>query len=309
MRALRSPTAIAVLALPVLAFQACGPERWGDNIIERGRAHSLGGGWVQTYAELGPDGSLAALGVALKEEVLERLPTPMLMIGEILQDSARRGCSDLNGDGEFDAPRECIMDRAEDLALPRELDPDVHRPVEWVSLTWYPQGHDRPSVYNLAHFDVRFHLGSPESFAEIGFGACGVVIDCDAFERATIPVPEPYLPEDYEDVGAALPGLGNHLVDSTLPGLYDFTPFAQSDSAQSLTQAFVYGVFEGHLTFWQVLAGHDYLEGKPAECQPIKQPQAWEVSGFYPTERCVRWVEEKGEFRVSVEGFVYREAT
>ncbi len=285
----------SLVALTALNFQGCRPERSGENLVVRGKAVELGQGSVQSYAELRPDGGLAAIGVAVKERSLERLPSSMKLVLEGVGN-----CSDVDGDGEFDARDECVINHALDVPLPKELERDVHQPVQWVSLTWYPQGHNRPGVYNLAHFDLRLHLMSREASQGIGSGACGMMIACEDFERATMPVPEPYLPEDYVDVGAALPGLGNHLVDSTLPGF--------GEPIQDLTQAFVYGAYDGHLTFWQVLATHSYLEQKPSECAPIKQPREWEISGFYPTQRCVRWVPGRREYTVTLEGFTYRAA-
>jgi len=112
-----------------------------------------------------------------------------------------------------------------------------------------------------------------------------------------MPVPAQYLPVDYVDVEAVLPGLGNHLVDATV----ELVPETQ-------TASFIYGAYEGHLTFWHFMATHEYLKSRPDACAPIKQPAAWEVSGRYPTQRCVRYVEDRGEIRMTLEGFVERVA-
>ena len=47
-----------------------------------------------------------------------------------------------------------------------------------------------------------------------------------------------------------------------------------------------------------------YLAGDPNMCAGIKQPQAWEVAGAYPTKYCIRYLERVGRYTVSLENFV-----
>ena len=44
---------------------------------------------------------------------------------------------------------------------------------------------------------------------------------------------------------------------------------------------------------------------------PIRRqlPHAWERSGWYPTEYCLRYRESRDELITSMEGFVYRHAS
>ncbi len=44
-------------------------------------------------------------------------------------------------------------------------------------------------------------------------------------------------------------------------------------------------------------------------CPPINRPQAWEVAGYYPTRYCFRYLQDEERYAVSIEDFVYREAT
>jgi hypothetical protein len=44
-------------------------------------------------------------------------------------------------------------------------------------------------------------------------------------------------------------------------------------------------------------------------CFPLKLPRAWERSGWYPTEYCLRHRENRDELITSLEGFVYRHAS
>ena len=44
------------------------------------------------------------------------------------------------------------------------------------------------------------------------------------------------------------------------------------------------------------------------KCLPIKQLSAFEVAGYYPTTYCIHYNENKKKYRVSIEGFVFRDA-
>jgi hypothetical protein len=80
---------------------------------------------------------------------------------------------------------------------------------------------------------------------------CGELADCGDFKRATRPVPAQYLPSDYIDVGAVVPRMGNHLLDSQSPELKDSLPFATT---------FIYGAYEGELIFWEPMITLDFLQ-------------------------------------------------
>jgi len=44
-------------------------------------------------------------------------------------------------------------------------------------------------------------------------------------------------------------------------------------------------------------------------CFPLKLPRAWERSGWYPTEYCLRYRENRDELITSMEGFVFKHAS
>jgi hypothetical protein len=67
------------------------------------------------------------------------------------------------------------------------------------------------------HFDFRFHTGDRARVEAIAPGRCGELVDCGDFKVATRTVPARYLPSGYIDVGAVVPRMGNHLLDSQSP--------------------------------------------------------------------------------------------
>ena len=103
-----------------------------------------------------------------------------------------------------------------------------------------------------------------------------------------------------EDVGAAVPDMGNHLIDSKSPELVT--------AGTVFTHTFIFGAYDGHVIFYEPMITQAFLESRPDLCAPIKQPQAWEIEGYYPTTYCIRHLPDEGRFTVSLEDFVHRAA-
>jgi hypothetical protein len=117
--------------------------------------------------------------------------------------------------------------------------------------------------------------------------------------RTTRPVPAPYLPKGYIDVGAVVPRMGNHLLDSQSPELKDSLPFSTT---------FIYGAYDGELIFWEPMITLDMLRKTRDACWSISQPEGFAQAGYYPTQYCIRR-SRTGERTVSLEGFRYSEAS
>ncbi len=134
-------------------------------------------------------------------------------------------------------------------------------------------------------------------------GPCALLINCDDFVTATLPVPSQYLPQDYVDLGAAEVAMGNHLIDLSSP---EFT-------GQPFTHTFIYGAWNADITFYEPMITLDWFQGMANgtianQCWDLKLPQAWKDGGHYPTRYCIRYRHNRQDFTVSLEGFVYREA-
>jgi hypothetical protein len=92
--------------------------------------------------------------------------------------------------------------------------------------------------------------------------------------------------------------MGNHLIDSKSPDLQPNGP--------PFSHTFIYGAYDGRITFLEPMITHAYIASKPSMCAPIKQPQEWELAGSYPTRYCVRYLDRPGRYTISVEDFVQR---
>ncbi|UCG75957.1 MAG: hypothetical protein JSV95_01105 [Gemmatimonadota bacterium] len=302
MPALRVPGAVLTAFLFLGTWLACAPEdgEQGGGSTSAGAAAgqvlfgeplALGGGSARTFVEIDAEGHPTRLGVAFGESMLQSLPT---------EPDGTMPCFDADGDGSLDESAECMLGVQRDLELPAGTPASV--PFRWVGLNWNPEGHPAPAppVYGVPHFDFHFYLPGPEAIAAIRPGPCGFMVDCEVFEHGRAPIPEPYMPVDYIEVGAVAAGEGNHLLDGTSPEL--------GDPPQDFTHTFIYGAHDGHIIFYEPMIAEAFLAGRPDECHPIKQPKAWEVAGDYPTEYCMRYLPAERVYEVSLERFVSREA-
>jgi hypothetical protein len=259
-----------------------------DTSMLQGEAQKLGNGFAQLYVELDGAGAPAALGITFDGGFLEGLPTEP-------NDWSR--CFDKNGNGQID-PHECHGDYELEFALPEELAGVT--PFSWVSVNWNPIGHTPPAppVWAAPHYDFHFYLMPREDVRAIRPGPCSELIDCDDFVRAQMPVPAQYVHADHIDVGAAVNDMGNHLIDSKSPELAPGGP--------PFTHTFIFGAYDGAITFYEPMITLDFLASRPDVCVPIKQPQAFAVEGHYPTTYCIRYVPQQQMFTVSLEDFVHR---
>jgi hypothetical protein len=209
-------------------------------------------------------------------------------------------CFDKNGDGGL-AHGECLGDYQVNLALPAGA-AEAGIPVRWVMVNWNPEGHlpPAPPVWSAPHFDVHFYLVDSAEVNAIRPGPCGEFIDCEDFRTASRPLPPAHHPPGYLDVGAAVPAMGNHLVDSADPEL--------RDPARGFTRTFIYGTWAGRLIFLEPMVSHRFLASKPDQCSELRLPAAYAESGYYPTRYCVRYDAATSEYRISLEGLVRRPA-
>ena len=92
--------------------------------------------------------------------------------------------------------------------------------------------------------------------------------------------------------------MGNHLIDSTSPEF--------GKPPEKFTHTWIFGAYDGHITFYEPMITHEFFMNRPKECVPIKQPQAWEQAGYYPTYYCIRYLHNRDEYTVSLEGLIYR---
>ncbi len=256
-------------------------------------AQTLGKGSAWVYVALDAKGHPLALGVSMTKGALEGLPA---------QPNPTSRCFDKNGNGKIDAPEECLGDYELVFALPQGDATKAVSPFNWVGVNWNPHGHVAPAPppWSEPHFDFHFYIAPREAVMKLRPGTCGELIDCEDFKKATRPVPAKYLHRDHIDVGAAVPAMGNHLINSKAPELAKGGP--------KFTHTFIFGSDDGRISFYEPMITREFLASNPRMCAPIKQPSAWQLAGAYPTKYCIRHSDRTGRHTVSLEGFVERPA-
>jgi hypothetical protein len=300
-----TPRSCLVLLALLLGVSACASEgadeSRSDDLsqsaaaphVYRGTPAELGNGTVGTYVEMDATGNLEAIGVRFTASMLTDIPS---------EPDGTAPCFDANGDGVEDPTTECFVMLRRDLHLPAQTSEET-TPFGYVQFNYNPKGHPPPAppVYAVPHFDFHFYIVGEDAVRALRTGTCGFLMDCELYERARVPVPEPYMPPTYIEVGAAAGGEGNHLLPSTAPEL--------ADPPADFTETFIFGSFDGHITFYEpMIALSEFTEGVD-QCFDIAQAAAWEVAGSYPTKYCIRYLPDEDAYTVSLESFVRREAT
>ncbi len=286
----RSTLLVACVLISVAGCAAA--SRSTDGTAERvlGWSVEMGRGQASSYAELDARSAPRALGVVFSAGALDGLPSSF---------AHPRHCFDRNKDGVVDPASECMQLSEAVIPLPDAVSRRADIPFKWVLLTWNPHGHMPPGVYDVPHFDVHFYMQPIADVFALQTGPCGPeFVRCDQFEIARRPVPANYMHPDFKDVEAVAPAMGNHLVDLTAPEF----------NKQPFTRTWIYGIYDGQVTFYEEMVSGAFLASRPGACFPIKAPPAVGRSGYYPSQACHRHDPRTGETTVSMERFVLREA-
>lgn len=263
-----------------------------------GDKRSMGDGYFQTYTQLKHDDTPWAIGYVFPAATLNNMPTTK---------NDGQNCFDVNGNGTLEEDGsvdlggdlhhdECVAGHQRILDFPEQ---DKIAPFKWALLNYQSHGHSPESVYDKPHFDFHFFIMPFLERNYIRVGPCGLLMNCDDFQTSMIPVTSKYLHQDFISVGAAEARMGDHLVDVTSGEWH----------GQEYTETWIFGNYGGEITFWEPMITVDYLKSHPYTCKDIKLPQAYQESGFYPTQYCMRYLRGRDEYRISLEGFVYREAS
>ena len=158
--------------------------------------------------------------------------------------------------------------------------------INHIDFGWNPKGHEPDAIYTQPHFDVHFYKVSSKDQADV------------------IPGPDPilvlpkFIPVNYVSGVIAVPNMGVHYVDVTAP---EFNGFM-------FEKTFIYGFYQGRMTFFEPMFTRSFLLTKPNFTTPIKQPAAFHKAGYYPTSYRIDFDADKKEYVVALEGLIYHEA-
>lgn len=144
---------------------------------------------------------------------------------------------------------------------------------------WNPHGH--LPFYGAPHFDFHFYWISVEERLAIG------PENSPLFD--VMPA-EMYIPENYMKVPGGVPQMGAHWVDLMAP---EFT-------GGEFTRTMIWGSYDGEFIFVEPMITTEFLLTHPDEVISMSQPDAVQVSGWYPMQYSVVYSENPGKYRVSL---------
>jgi hypothetical protein len=269
----------ASMATSITAFASGSHNNENDRL-------SIGNGYFESFVKTNKSGEPKVIGIKFPESTLENLPEA--------EDTDGSTCFDIDSNDEIDLETECVGGHARTLYFESNLSP-----IKNITINWEPHGHIPADVYDKAHFDFHFYMISDIERKQITTGPCMPgLINCTQLVTAIEPVPAQYVHPDFFNTGLAFSHMGNHYVDGTSPEF----------NGGIFTHTFILGSFASHITFYEPMVSLAYLQSKPDSCHVIKQPDAFEIAGYYPTEYCIRYNNHRKTYTVTLEDFEYQVA-
>ena len=179
-----------------------------------------------------------------------------------------------------------------DLALPTGS-ATAQMPFDHLSFGWNPNGHDPIPIYGLPHFDAHFYL-QPMAAQH------SITLDDPKGDIFPAPnkLPAGYITPPNVVPGRTVPMMGRHWIDPTSP---EYTP------GTAFTHTFVYGTYDGHVTFIEPMLTKAMLVASVNVTKAIPQPTAYEVTGkYFPTTYAIRYDVGTKEYIVSLKDLMMR---
>jgi hypothetical protein len=248
-----------------------------------GPPQRMGQGFARAYVVLNARAGQAPveLGIALDEGALHGLPSGVAM------DAAPLGGSH----SMKHAPENIVV-----LRLPAQSP----APYQFAQLDWNPQGHPPAGVYGAPHFDFHFYRTPIAARDAID------PRDPQFVAKARHLPTGDFVPTDYlvpgDPAEQAVPQMGVHWFDRHAPelqGLFGGTP-------QPFTKTFIYGSWDGEITFYEPMVTRAYLLSRPNVDTPIPVAAQHPEPGWYPTAYRVSYDARAKEYRVALTRLVSR---
>lgn len=180
-----------------------------------------------------------------------------------------------------------------DLALPGSGQATAQMPFDHISFGWNPNGHEPVPIYGIPHFDAHFYLQTM---------TVQHTITLDDPKGDVLPpaamLPTGYITPPNVAPGRTVPMMGRHWVDTSSP---EYTP------GGTFSQTFIYGSYNGHITFIEPMFTKALLVPNVSVDQPIKQPTNYETTGkYFPTRYTIRHDGTTHEYIISMKDMVLR---
>jgi uncharacterized protein len=274
---------VAIFLFLFLGFQARQSAQPGATATIAGEQKPIGNGTVRTWLKVNATTrEPRSIGVTLTERALSGLPAEA---GPPQEGSAKLKLMDGGPDHTFEY----------ELKYPPEA---AETAFSHMGFNWNPQGHGPKGIFTVPHFDVHFYMATPEYRHAI------VVDTQDAdpvhVKTSNLEPPAQFLPPDYQLApNTAEPRMGSHYADVTSSQL----------KSGNFSNIFLIGAHGGNILFWEPMITKQYLETRPTFTATLKLPEAYPVSGYYPTAYSVVYDRSRQEFDISLDELTFRLAS
>ena len=263
-----------------------------DGTTTYGRSVTLGDGEVTPFTTATTDGVPEYHGVEFDRDVV----TGQLSDADEL--ATDRTSDDPTHDDKYGPAGEALLvHRRESLQFFVDFPDAGDTPITFLGLNWNPNGHPGGGgAWAAPHFDVHFHLHSPDRI--------------DAIEGPSPPpyddIPAEKIPAGYDrsppEAAAEryITDMGEHLAPSDAPEL----PGNPESFTNTLIQGFVGVDGEPELAFVEPMLTRELLRGfEGTETYEVPQPAAYPHDSHHPTAYSLRADPTDGTVTVAIQGF------
>ncbi len=278
---MRWPIGVAAAALCVfLALERSETAQVDATQTIVGEQRAIGNGTVRTWLKVdAKTREPRSLGVTLTEQGLAGLPEDT---APAQQGSAKLRLMDGGPNHTFEY----------ELKFPPEA---ADTAFNHMGFNWNPAGHGPKGIFTVPHFDVHFYMATSEY-------RHAIMVDLQDADPTHLKVsnlepPSQFLPPDYQLApNTAEPRMGSHYADVTSPEL----------KPGNFGNIFLIGAHGGNILFWEPMITKAYLESKPKFSGKLKLPEAYPVSGYYPTSYSVVYNSDRREHDIALDGLTFR---
>lgn len=256
-----------LLATTIALFSFFSAKNISKERIIKGEEVSVHGGKAWTWIKINNEGNPASVGITLNDEALNSVP----------MSNAKPG----HGHGHSSENNWFVKFNPQ---------PGVEIPFNHVYLNWNPNGHEPETIYDKPHFDFHFFWMTPEEVDAIPD------FEADSLKFKNIPSAE-YFPPKYIYPGGGVAKMGAHWIDVT----------SEEFHGKPFTQTFIFGSYEGKVTFYEPMITHEFLKTNTNFERLIPTPAKFQSSGWYPT--VMKVVKHDGQTDIILDKFVYRRSS
>lgn len=173
------------------------------------------------------------------------------------------------------------------LSVPDEVSQKT--PFQHIMVDWNAQGHEPPGIYDTPHFDFHFYMQPmAETMAIPPYPQAAAKFDKTP--------PADQIPTGFAKNPGGVPSMGAHWSDTNSPEF----------KGQKFTDTFVYGSYDGKVTFWEEMTTLAFIKTNPNTDLAIPLPAKYEKAGMhYPTRYGIKSLAD-GSYEVSFSQFVKR---